>query len=227
MGNQAVTTTQYIVVNGTGSQTSSYVWRFWQKTHSFYALARHPALSSVKVSLHGPHGPHAGSQFKVERDRGAADTAAQAGGVVFGSSVPGGVAGRVVAPGLRHVVTLRWTAGLFRPGLPTGLALADPAGDAARVRLDPPPAGKLLDVRLYVSDARPPTAFAEPGWVPLFPAPLGNSAGQYLSIGYTLARVSEAALTPGRAIHHRIARQTESGRCVRLSTARLFGSLRN
>lgn len=192
--------TQYLVVNGTGGRTSSsYVWRFWQSTHSFYALARHPALGSVKVSMHGPHDQYPGSQVKVERGhQDAVDRASRAGGVVFGSTVPGVVAGRVVAPGVRHVATLRWTAGLFRHGLPDGLGeTKDPAGDAARVRIDPPTAGELLDVRLYISDGYRPAIPVEPGWWPLYESSLSNTVGQHLSIAYARTRVGDAVPTPG------------------------------
>lgn len=147
--------------------------------------------------MHGPHDQYSGSMFKVERDRGAAVSAALAGGVVFGSPVSGVVAGRVVTLGVRHVATLRWTAGLFRLGVPTGLVGTDPARGSARVRVDPPAAGELLDVRLYVSDSQLPLVPIEPGWRPLFATPLRNSVGQCLSIAAARARAGGTVPTPG------------------------------
>lgn len=195
MATQAATT-QYVVVSGTGGQTSSsYVWRIWQQSHSFYVLARHPGVSSVKVSLHGPNGEHPEPLFKIERDRDATATSELSDSVVFGSEVAGVFAGRVVAAGLRHVVTLRWTPGAFRHGAPSGLIGKDPTFGAARVRLPPPKAGELLDMRLYVSDGKP---WAPPTveYLPVL-APLRNDSGQYLTVIAARVRATEGTPMPG------------------------------
>jgi len=98
-----------VVVGDRETGKPSYDWRIWWHGPDFYVVPRYAPMSGVKVSLHGPRTEYLEPKFMVGIDHDAMLGASRAGGVAH---FPDGrliFPGRAMAPGVRHVVRLRWT----------------------------------------------------------------------------------------------------------------------
>jgi len=171
-----------VVVGDRATRRQSYDWKIWWRGSDFYAVPRYAPMSGVKVSLHGPRAGYPDSLFKVEVDRNAMLKASEAGGMAHFPDGRVVFPGRVVAPGVRNVVRLRWTPGLFRvarPPAPTpGVIREESLGHALPI----PEGAYATDLDLYVCQGRPwwPTewkARLDNACV----GPLRNLAGDYLT----------------------------------------------
>ena len=134
----------------------SYTWRIWANGTSFYVKPRTSAFSAMKVSLHGPDSrPHIGPPGNKIEVIGALVPDNVAGMRVGSWPEKGWFPGRQVAPGVRHVVRLRFPWTLFGRGRPSapnpGLLRRQYAGLVA----PPPPSMNVVDVDFYVSDRGP------------------------------------------------------------------------
>lgn len=99
----------YICVGSKDTGIYSYTWRIhWHRT-SFYVVARHVAISGLKVSLHGPDVRHPRPHFRIDRDNEAAERAEAAGGVIRHApgALPTYFGGREVTRRARHVLRIR------------------------------------------------------------------------------------------------------------------------
>lgn len=150
---------------------------------SFYLTPRWAPLTGVKVSLHGPDEVHPEPGYRIAIDRGAIVRAQAAGGVV-GSPAEGlWFPGRVTSePGVRHVITLRWTPGLFRRGSLSGPNPNDLRPSAIGHVVPAPAETCASDVDFFVCRNRP--------WWPrghqaradnACMGPLGNGQGGFLT----------------------------------------------
>jgi hypothetical protein len=133
----------------------SYAWRMWWHSSSFYICPRYAPLSGLKVSLHGPDEFHETSGFKIAIDRASMVGAQEAGG--FAHSPAGGVwfPGREMVPGVKHVLTLRWTPGLFRKGRPNGPNPDDLKPGSFGHVIEAPKETYASDVDIYVCQDKP------------------------------------------------------------------------
>lgn len=100
------------------SQVISYAWRFCAARTDFYLVPRYAPLSGAKISLHGPNETHETLFYKYGINRDGINRAIRAGGVTNAPFRGLEFEGRFIEPGVRHVITLRWTPGLFKAGRP-------------------------------------------------------------------------------------------------------------
>lgn len=173
--------------------TTSFNWTIWAHGTSFYLKVRHPSMSELKISLHGPD-PRPGlvpvyrlgpdSSFKVQ-------DGTNYGGLIVGESDgrwPIKFTGQRVTSHVQHVIRFSYSSEMFTPGVPNGL----PVGLSKRVlkkggrhgRYTIPPEGGLF-VDLYIS-----APGANPYWQDTIATreanaglgPLINTAGQSLTL---------------------------------------------
>lgn len=178
----------------------SYAWTLWWHGVSFYITPRWAPLSGVKMSLHGPSAEHPRAGYRADIDRTAMVRARRHGGT---AGVPtGGIwfEGRPTPEEeVRHIVTLRWTPGLFRKGVPSGPNPND-LRPAAIGHVVPAPAESYAsDVDFYVCANRPwwPTerqARADNACI----GPLGDGSGGFLAAVSVRRRLNDKQ-TPVRA----------------------------
>jgi len=137
------------------TKVNSYAWKIWWHKISFYVVPTYAPLSGVKVSLHGPDDRHPQPGFRIDIDRNAMRQAKVAGGIAHGPK--GGVwfSGREMVPGVRHVITLRWTTGLFKKGVPSGPSPDVPRVVDSSLVVAAPVQGFASDVDVYVCQGRP------------------------------------------------------------------------
>ena len=149
------TPTLNLVSHDYSTGITSYAWRLWWHGSSFYLVPRWAPLSGAKVSLHGPDESHSTSGFKVGIDSGAMGRAELAGGTAYIPDRALWFPGREVQPGVTHVVTLRWTPGLFRKGRPSGPNPGElPVGSMEHV-VPAPAKTYASDVDIYVCEGKP------------------------------------------------------------------------
>lgn len=184
------------LVGDSAASMTSYAWRLWWHRTSFYLTPRYAPMSGVKVSLHGPDEEHETSGFRVGIDREAMQRAQREGAVAH--SPRGGVwfSGREMVPGVRHVITLRWTPGLFNRGRPSGPNPGELRTGSLGHILPVPSPGYATDLDLYICNGQPwwrgeHQARADNACL----GPLRNDADQYLT-GVVVRRSQRLKPTP-------------------------------
>ena len=144
-----------IVVHDKTTKVTSYAWKIWWHRVSFYIVPTYAPLSGMKISLHGPDNLHPEPGFRIGVDRSGMERAKAAGGVSHGPE--GGIwfSGREMVPGVRHVISLRWTPGLFKKGVPSGPNPGEPRTIDSNLVVPAPVQGFASDVDIYVCERKP------------------------------------------------------------------------
>jgi hypothetical protein len=172
----------YFVVGDPLTGIASYVWQMWWSRRDFYLVPTYAPISGIKVSLHGANDEHSEPFYRIGRDHRALEKALEADGIVHAPARDVTFKGQIVQPGVRHVITMRWTPSLFKAGMPSGPRPQDiKPGRVAHV-LAPPSRGFSTDIEIYICQDRPwwpneAQARADNACI----GPLGNQADEYLT----------------------------------------------
>lgn len=184
------------------SHSLGNVWRVTAKKNDFYLQDASPTGDVMHVSVHGPQDGHGEPGFFLRIDRKKAVTAEEK-GYFLRSSVPRkGIrfSGNQLAPGVFHVVRLRWGWDVQRERFRNYAYFGDTPkpgpteqGFVQRTILKP---NQAWDVDLYISYGDPywPAVFNKGSGDPRL-GPLRNDAGHWLT-GHSWLRNQGHSPTP-------------------------------
>lgn len=189
------------------SHSLGNVWRIAAKKNDFYLEDASLVADVMHLSVHGPQDGYEGPGFFIRVDRKKA-AAARGSGYFMESYVPRkGIkfSGQQVAPGVFHVVRLRWTWDVQRHRYREYAYFGDAPvpgpteqGLVQRVLLRP---NQAWDVDLFVSYDEPywPTAAFAKGVGDPRLGPLRNDAGHWLT-GHSWVRHQSGTPTPATVL---------------------------